>query len=117
MWLGEQITERGDRQRGVLDHIFRNCRPHAGAIADLVRLVRIEEFSCVQGSFLIALVVVVTGLVVWVETAQRKIPCSMPSACIGRRMSAPSGTYLPAEGGSVRRHRGPSSPYRFWPCP
>jgi len=65
-----------------------------GAIADLVRLVRIEEFSLFKALFLVALVVVVTGLVVWVETAQRKIPVQYAKRVVGRRMyAAPAPIY------------------------
>src|SRR5436190_14119479 len=68
MWLGEQITERGIGN-GVSLIIFSGIVDRMpGAIADLVRLVRIEEFTLFRALLLVALVVVVTGLVVWVET-------------------------------------------------
>ena len=66
-----------------------------GAIADLVRLVRIEEFTLFRALFLVALVIVVTGLVVWVETAQRKIPVQYAKRVVGRRMYGGASTYLP----------------------
>jgi preprotein translocase subunit SecY len=43
----------------------------------------------------VALVVVVTGLVVWVETAQRKIPVQYAKRVVGRRMYGGASTYLP----------------------
>ena len=95
MWLGEQITERGIGN-GVSLIIFSGIVDRMpGAIADLVRLVRIEEFSLFKALFLIALVVVVTGLVVWVETAQRKIPVQYAQRMVGRKMYGGASTFLP----------------------
>ena len=107
MWLGEQITERGIGN-GVSLIIFSGIVDRLpSAFADLVRLVRIEEFSLFRAIFLfVALMVVITGLVVWVETAQRKIPVQYAKRVVGRRMYGGASTYLPLEGRSVRRDRG-----------
>jgi len=95
MWLGEQITERGIGN-GVSLIIFSGIVDRLpGAIADLVRLVRIEEFTLFRALLLVVLVVVVTGLVVWVETAQRKIPVQYAKRVVGRRMYGGASTYLP----------------------
>src|SRR5207302_1088468 len=69
MWLGEQITERGIGN-GVSLIIFSGIVDRLpSAVADLFRLIKIEEITLFKALFLVALVVVVTGLVVWVETA------------------------------------------------
>jgi preprotein translocase subunit SecY len=95
MWLGEQITERGIGN-GVSLIIFAGIVDRLPqAVADLVRLVRIEEISLFKAIFLIALILVVTGLVVWVETAQRKIPVQYAKRVVGRRMYGGASTYLP----------------------
>jgi preprotein translocase subunit SecY len=95
MWLGEQITERGIGN-GVSLIIFSGIVDRLpSAIADLVRLVRIEEFTLFRALFLVAVVLVVTGLVVWVETAQRKIPVQYAKRVVGRRMYGGASTYLP----------------------
>jgi preprotein translocase subunit SecY len=95
MWLGEQITERGIGN-GVSLIIFAGIVDRLpAAIADLIRLVRIEEISLFKAIFLIALVLVITGLVVWVETAQRKIPVQYAKRVVGRRMYGGASTYLP----------------------
>jgi preprotein translocase subunit SecY len=95
MWLGEQITERGIGN-GVSLIIFAGIVDRMpSAVADLIRLVRIEEISLFKAIFLVALVLVVTGLVVWVETAQRKIPVQYAKRIVGRRMMGGSSTYLP----------------------
>jgi len=95
MWLGEQITERGIGN-GVSLIIFAGIVDRMpSAVADLIRLIRIEEISLFKALFLIALVLVVTGLVVWVETAQRKIPVQYAKRVVGRRMYGGASTYLP----------------------
>jgi preprotein translocase subunit SecY len=95
MWLGEQITERGIGN-GVSLIIFAGIVDRLPqAIADLIRLIRIEEISLFKAIFLVALVLVVTGLVVWVETAQRKIPVQYAKRVVGRRMYGGASTYLP----------------------
>jgi preprotein translocase subunit SecY len=95
MWLGEQITERGIGN-GVSLIIFAGIVDRLpSAVADLIRLIRIEEVSLFRAVLIIALVVVVTGLVVWVETAQRKIPVQYAKRVVGRRMYGGASTYLP----------------------
>jgi len=95
MWLGEQITERGIGN-GVSLIIFAGIVDRLpAAVADLIRLVRIEEISLFKALLLVALVLVVTGLVVWVETAQRKIPVQYAKRVVGRRMYGGASTYLP----------------------
>ena len=95
MWLGEQITERGIGN-GVSLIIFAGIVDRLPqAIADLIRLIRIEEISLFKALFLVALVLVVTGLVVWVETAQRKIPVQYAKRVVGRKMYGGASSYLP----------------------
>ncbi len=95
MWLGEQITERGIGNgtsliifSGIVDRI-------PAAFSDIIQLVRVEEYTLFRVLFLVALVIVVTGLVVWVETAQRKIPVQYAKRVVGRKMYGGSSTYLP----------------------
>jgi len=94
MWLGEQITERGIGN-GVSLIIFAGIVDRLpSAIADLIRLVRIEEISCLRAIFLIALVLVVTGLVVWVERRNAKFQSNTPNAWWdGACMAGPAHTF------------------------
>jgi preprotein translocase subunit SecY len=95
MWLGEQITERGIGN-GVSLIIFSGIVDQMpGAIADMIRLIRIDEMSLFRAGLLAALVLVITGLVVWVETAQRKIPVQYAKRVVGRKMYGGASTYLP----------------------
>ncbi len=95
MWLGEQITERGIGNgisliifAGIVDRLLPSVK-------DLFRLFRIEEISIFQVLFLATLAVAVTGLVVLVETGQRRIPVQYAKRVIGRRVYGGQNTYLP----------------------
>lgn len=95
MWLGEQITERGIGN-GVSLIIFAGIVDRLpSAIYGLFQQVRVEETSLFKALFLIALVLAVTAVVVWVETAQRKIPVQYAKRMVGRRMMGGITTYLP----------------------
>jgi preprotein translocase subunit SecY len=95
MWLGEQITERGIGN-GVSLIIFAGIvEGLPSAVFGLVQQVRIEEISLFKAVLLIALVVVITGIVVWVETALRKIPVQYAKRVVGKRVMGGATTYLP----------------------
>ena len=95
MWLGEQITERGIGN-GVSLIIFTGIVDRLpSAINGLFQQVSIAEVSLFKALLLIALVIVITGLCVWVETAQRKIPVQYAKRMVGRRMYSGTSTYLP----------------------
>ncbi len=95
MWLGEQITERGIGN-GISLIIF------AGIVAGLPRaiggtleLARTGEYTpfTVLGLFVMA--IVVTGFVVFVERAQRRIPVQYAKRQIGNRQYGGKSSFLP----------------------
>lgn len=95
MWIGEQITERGIGN-GISLIIF------AGIVAGLPRavgstleLARTGEYSAFTVLGLFALALVVTGLVVWFERAQRRIPIQYAKRQIGNRMYGGQASFLP----------------------
>lgn len=95
MWLGEQITEFGIGN-GISLIIFAGIIARfPAAAADVIRLIRVEEISPFGALLLVSLVVVICGLVVWVETAQRQIPVQYAKRLVGRRMMGGASTYLP----------------------
>jgi preprotein translocase subunit SecY len=95
MWLGEQITERGIGN-GVSLIIFSGIVDQMpGALSNMIRLIRIDEMSIVRAGLLVVLVLVITALVVWVETAQRKIPMQYAKRVVGRRVMGGASSYLP----------------------
>lgn len=95
MWMGEQITERGIGN-GISLIIFAGIVDRfPSAIKNLIRLIRLEEVSILMALFLAALVIAVMIAVVWVETAQRKIPVQYAKRMVGRKMYGGSTTFLP----------------------
>jgi preprotein translocase subunit SecY len=95
MWLGEQVTERGIGN-GVSLIIFAGIVERIPASAvNLVQLVKAEEMGLIQAVLLVAALVGVLLSVVWVETAQRKIPVQYAKRVVGRKMYGGAQSYLP----------------------
>ncbi|MDI6640755.1 MAG: preprotein translocase subunit SecY [Elusimicrobiota bacterium] len=95
MWLGEQITEFGIGN-GISLIIFAGIVDRLpAAIKDFFRLLRIEEISLLPALTLVLVVIGVIVLVVWVETAQRKVPVQYAKRVVGRMMYGGASTFLP----------------------
>jgi preprotein translocase subunit SecY len=95
MWLGEQITERGIGN-GISLIIFAGIvekLPHA--VLNVVKLVQMEEVSVLYVLTLVVIVIAVLISVVWVETAQRRIPIHYAKKIIGRKMYGGQSSFLP----------------------
>jgi preprotein translocase subunit SecY len=95
MWLGEQVTERGVGN-GISMIIFAGIvagLPHA--IGSTLELARTGEMSVLTILGLLALAVVVTGFVIFVERGQRRITVNYARQQQGRRMYATQSTHLP----------------------
>src|SRR5215470_4505421 len=95
MWLGEQITARGVGN-GVSLIIF------AGVVAALpnalVQTLELGRTGALSALFIIALavgVIVVVAVVVFVETAQRRIVVQYPKRQVGNRMYGGEASHLP----------------------
>lgn len=95
MWLGEQITERGIGN-GISLIIF------AGIVAGLpvaiynsVRLTSTGELPIFLLLFLVVFMLAVVAGIVFVETAQRRIPIQYPKQIRGRRVYGGQSTHLP----------------------
>ncbi len=95
MWLGEQITERGIGN-GISLIIFAGIVDRMpSAVMDMIRLIQIDEISLVSGILIVAMVLLIIGFVIWVETAQRKIPVQYAQRMVGRKMYGGASTFLP----------------------
>src|SRR5262245_24921679 len=95
MWLGEQISERGIGN-GISMIIF------AGIVANLpsallttFQFIREGEISLFLVLFLVAFMVVIVGLIIFVERAQRRIPVQYAKRVVGRRMYGGQSSHLP----------------------
>jgi len=90
MWLGELITDRGVGN-GMSVLIFTSIA--ARLPAEGTQIVRGKGWSIFALVLVIGIVVI--GLVVWIEQAQRRIPVQYAKRMIGRRMYGGTSTYIP----------------------
>ena len=95
MWLGEQITARGVGN-GVSLIIFAGI---VAALPDaLVQTLELGRTGALSALFIIALIigiVLVVAVVVFVETAQRRIVVQYPTRQVGNRMYGGEASHLP----------------------
>jgi len=95
MWLGEQITERG-LGNGISILIFAGIVAGLpSALAGLFELVRTGSMSIIACLFIIALVIVVTFVVVFVERGQRKILVNYAKRQVGNKVYGGQSSHLP----------------------
>ena len=95
MWLGEQVTERGVGN-GISMLIFAGIA--AGlprAVGGTLELARTGELHIFLVLALFVLVILVTGLVVFVERGQRRITVNYAKQQRGRQMFAAQSSHLP----------------------
>ena len=95
MWLGEQITERG-LGNGISLIIFAGIA--AGlptAVAGLLELVRTGAMHPITAIFIVAVVFLVTGFVVFVERGQRKILVNYAKRQVGNKVYGGQSSHLP----------------------
>jgi preprotein translocase subunit SecY len=95
MWLGEQITERGIGN-GISLIIFAGIVARMPvAVYNTVRLARTGELPILALLFVIVLMMAVLAGIVWMETAQRRVPIQYPKQIRGRRVYGGQSTHLP----------------------
>lgn len=95
MYLGEQITSRGIGN-GISLIIF------AGIVGSLPRAILTELEMLKEGIqplaieiFILMLVVVIIGFIVFVEQANRRIPLQSPRRVVGRKVMGGQSSFLP----------------------
>ncbi len=95
MWLGETITEKGIGN-GISLIIFAGivCRGPAGVV-NTFRLLSTGEMGIFFAVLLAVMMVGVVGLIVFVESAQRRIPVQYAKRVVGRKMYGGQTTHLP----------------------
>ncbi|MEW5755149.1 MAG: preprotein translocase subunit SecY [Pseudomonadota bacterium] len=95
MWLGEQVTERGIGN-GISIIIFASIVAGLpSAIGSTLELTRVGEMSVFTIILLVAMTILVTGFVVFVERGQRRITVNYARRQQGRRVLAGQATHLP----------------------
>jgi preprotein translocase subunit SecY len=95
MWLGEQITERGIGN-GISLVIFAGivARIPAAAI-NTFRLVQAEQITMFFVPILVLLMFLVICVIVYCETAQRRIPVQYARRVVGRQVYGGQSSYFP----------------------
>ena len=95
MWIGEQITERGIGN-GISMIIFAGIV--AGlpdAIGTTFELMKTGQFQPLFVVVLFVLALAVTGFVVFMESAQRRIPIQYAKRQVGRKVYGGQSTHMP----------------------
>jgi preprotein translocase subunit SecY len=95
MWLGEQITERGIGN-GISLIIFAGivCRGPE-AIINTFRLLSTGEMGIFLILVLVLMMFTVIGVIVFVESGQRRIPVQYAKRVVGRKVYGGQSTHLP----------------------
>ncbi|MBW2557372.1 MAG: preprotein translocase subunit SecY [Deltaproteobacteria bacterium] len=95
MWLGETITEKGIGN-GISLIIFAGivCRGPA-AVVNTFRLLSTGEMGIFFVVLLAVMMIGVVGVIVFVESAQRRIPVQYAKRVVGRKMYGGQTTHLP----------------------
>ena len=95
MWLGEQITERG-LGNGISILIFAGIAAGLpGSIGGLLELVRTGAMGPLVSIFILAVVILVTYFVVFVERGQRKILVNYARRQVGNKVYGGQSSHLP----------------------
>lgn len=95
MWLGEQITERGIGN-GISLIIFAGISAGIPSAANQTfQMVKDGQLSPLMLVFLIGFMVLVVGIIIFLEQGQRRIPVQYAKRQVGRRLYQGQATHLP----------------------
>jgi len=95
MWIGEQITERGIGNGISLVIMAGIVARLPSALSTTAQFVREGEMSMFVLLFILLVAAAVTGGIVYVETAQRRIPIQYARITRGRRVYGGQSAHLP----------------------
>jgi preprotein translocase subunit SecY len=95
MWLGEQITERGVGN-GMSLLIFAGIvQGLPGAILNTFDQMRTGQISLLRIVFLVLMMVLVVGAIIFVERGHRRITVQYARRVVGRRQYGGASTHIP----------------------
>jgi preprotein translocase subunit SecY len=95
MWLGEQITERGIGN-GISLIIFAGIVASGpAAVANSIQLVKAGEITLFFIPFILAFMLGVVAIIVFFETAQRRIPIQYAKRVVGKKVYGGQSSHLP----------------------
>ena len=95
MWLGEQMTERGIGN-GISLIIFAGIVARMpAAIVNSIKMASAGEIAIIMIPILLAMMVGVIAIIIFFETAQRRIPIQYAKRMIGKQMYGGQRSHLP----------------------
>jgi preprotein translocase subunit SecY len=95
MWLGEQMTERGIGN-GISLIIFAGIVARGpSALVNSIELVKAGDIKLFLIPFFLVFMFAIVAVIVFFETAQRKIPIQYAKRVIGRKMYGGQSSHLP----------------------
>ncbi|MDP2105067.1 MAG: preprotein translocase subunit SecY, partial [Desulfobulbaceae bacterium] len=95
MWLGEQMTERGVGN-GISLIIFAGIVARMPvAIVNTIKMITADQMPIILLPILLAMIASVIGIVIYFETAQRRIPIQYAKRMIGRQLYGGQRSHLP----------------------
>lgn len=95
MWLGEQITERGIGN-GISIIIFAGIVVGIPqAFVNTFQLFKAGQIGALLLIVVIAMVILITAIVVYIESAKRKIPVQYAKRMVGRKVYGGQSTHIP----------------------
>lgn len=95
MWLGEQITEHGIGNGISLIIAVSILAGIPGGFWNMVRLIRTDELTVLGLLIIFIFLILIMGLIVFVERSYRKIPVQYPRRVIGRKVYGGQTSHLP----------------------
>ncbi len=95
MWLGEQMTERGIGN-GISLIIFAGIVARMpAAIVNTIKMASAGEMTIIMIPILLAMMAAVVWVIIYFETAQRRIPIQYAKRMVGRQMYGGQRSHLP----------------------
>lgn len=97
MWLGEQITERGIGNGASLIIFSGIAAGIPGGASNMIDLVKNGEMAALIALLVLVFMVVVIGLIIYLEVGQRRIPIQYSQRGQGRQAMAAQTSHLPVK--------------------
>jgi len=95
MWLGEQMTERGIGN-GISLIIFAGIVARMpAAVGNTIQLVKAGELAVIFVPIMLIAMFGIVAFIIFVETAQRRIPIQYAKRVVGRRVYGGQSSHLP----------------------
>jgi len=95
MWLGEQMTERGIGN-GISLIIFAGIVANMpSAVGNTIALIKSGELALIFVPIIVAMMLLIIGFVIFIETSQRRIPIQYAKRVVGRRVYGGQSSHLP----------------------